>query len=148
LLTAKEEKKMADYYAAMTALRCDIIDVYWRCDRDKMIYKADLMDYLNKYHGTNFKMSATKGEMVEKMKELLTASKLEHFEEHLKNFGIVKNDVRYVLHIGKDNLEKLIDEGTIRQIGTYVHGEYKTEYHIMSVTDVINYYSESDRWLL
>jgi hypothetical protein len=140
---------MATREEIIERFKLEAINIFWEHHRDKMIIRENILKYLNQYYGTKFKSSAPKGELVEKMRELLTVDTLEHFEEHLDRFGLTKNDLRQLLHIGKTKEEKIIDEGKIKQVGTYrLSSEgFTMEFHIMSIKDTIKYFDESEMWV-
>jgi hypothetical protein len=140
---------MADYNKIIEGLKLEAIDMFWERKRYQMLLKDDLIFYLNKYYGTKFDKKNKKEEMVEAMEDLLTTDTLEHFGEHLERFGLTKVDIRDLLHIGKDRLKKIIEEGKIRQIGSYTGStdRYRIEYHIMSINDAIKYFDESEMWV-
>jgi hypothetical protein len=121
-----------------------IIDMYWEKNRDQMLLKEELIKYLKTTYGADLKSNSYKKVAVSEMKKLLTPDTLADFSENLDRFGLVKNDVTTLLHIGDKKVQKLIADGVIRRNGTYVStSSGRFEYHICNIADLITYYNKN-----
>lgn len=96
-------------------------------------------DSLKEFLLKNFEIkTTTKEDAEEKAYEILNINTLECFSEHLKDFGISKNDMVECLGISNYMGGKFIKEEKVRVMGTFATDYRNHEYKILNVMDIVS----------
>ena len=114
--------------------RC--IDVFNRDGNYLYVCVPDLYKFLKKNFEPKLKQYTCKADLIEMAKEHLNEQTVDIFAEKLDRFGLTSKQVIEILELDSHYvLDKMVKEGTIREIAVYKH-QPKTLKKIFSMSDV------------
>ena len=122
----------------MQSIEEKIYEVFWDKNIARMINRADLFSFLKQYVNPGLLTRSSKPELVHDLKEYLTTDNLEFIAERMESFGLPMVDTVSVLDTTSYAVKKLVDNDTLRIIGTFKGGNQRIPYKLCSVLDILD----------
>ena len=122
----------------MQSIEEKIYEVFWDKNIARMINRADLFSFLKQYVNPGLLTRSSKPELVHDLKEYMTTDNLEFIAERMESFGLPMVDTVSVLDTTSYAVKKLVDNDTLRIIGTFKGGNQRIPYKLCSVLDILD----------
>lgn len=122
----------------MQSIEEKIYEVFWDKNIARMINRADLFSFLKQYVNPGLLTRSSKSELVHDLKEYMTTANLEFIAERMESFGLPMVDTVSVLDTTSYAVKKLVDNDTLRIVGTFKGGNQRIPYKLCSVLDILD----------
>ena len=122
----------------MQSIEEKIYEVFWDKNIARMINRADLFSFLKQYVNPGLLTKSSKPELVHDLKEYMTTDNLEFIAERMESFGLPMVDTVSVLDTTSYAVKKLVDNDTLRIVGTFKGGNQRIPYKLCSVLDILD----------
>lgn len=122
----------------MQSIEEKIYEVFWDKNIARMINRADLFSFLKQYVNPGLLTRSSKPELVHDLKEYMTTDNLEFIAERMESFGLPMVDTVSVLDITSYAVKKLVDNDTLRIVGTFKGGNQRIPYKLCSILDILD----------
>ena len=122
----------------MQSIEEKIYEVFWDKNIARMINRADLFSFLKQYVNPGLLTRSSKPELVHDLKEYMTTANLEFIAERMESFGLPMVDTVSVLDTTSYAVKKLVDNDTLRIVGTFKGGNQRIPYKLCSVLDILD----------
>ena len=122
----------------MQSIEEKIYEVFWDKNIARMINRADLFSFLKQYVNPGLLTRSSKSELVYDLKEYMTPDNLEFIAERMEGFGLPMVDTVSVLDTTSYAVKKLVDNDTLRVVGTFKGGNQRIPYKLCSVLDILD----------
>lgn len=122
----------------MQSIEEKIYEVFWDKNIARMINRADLFSFLKQYVNPGLLIKSSKPELVHDLKEYMTTDNLEFIAERMESFGLPMVDTVSVLDTTSYAVKKLVDNDTLRIVGTFKGGNQRIPYKLCSVLDILD----------
>ena len=109
----------------MQSIEEKIYEVFWDKNIARMINRADLFSFLKQYVNPGLLTRSSKSELVHDLKEYMTTANLEFIAERMESFGLPMVDTVSVLDTTSYAVKKLVDNDTLRIVGTFKGGNQR-----------------------
>ena len=121
----------------MQSIEEKIYEVFWDKNIARMINRADLFSFLKQYVNPGLLTRSSKSELVHDLKEYMTTANLEFIAERMESFGLPMVDTVSVLDTTSYAVKKLVDNDTLRIVGTFKGGNQRIPYKLCCVLDIL-----------